>query len=60
MKILDNDVSNNDNLSLTLTHSYNKNKSNLDKLLDKFDKDYKSFQYSNTLYSDTSSDKNHS
>ena len=60
MKILDNDVSNNDNLSLTLTHSYNKNKTNLDKLLDKFDKDYKSFQYSNTLYSDTSSDKNHS
>ena len=56
MKLLDNDSSNNDLLNLTLTHSYDKNKSNLDKLLDSFDKDYTSFQMSNTLYSDTSSD----
>ena len=56
MKLLDNDSSNNDLLNLTLTHSYDKNKSNLDKLLDSFDNDYKSFQASNTLYSDTSSD----
>lgn len=58
MKLLDSDNSNNDLLNLTLTHSYDKNKLDLDKLLDSFDKDYTSFQASNTLYSDTTSKGN--
>ena len=58
MKLLDNDSSNNDLLNLTLTHSYDKNKLHLDKLLDSFDKDYTSFQASNTLYADTTSKSN--
>jgi Cdc6-like AAA superfamily ATPase len=58
MKLLDNDSSNNGLLNLTLTHSYDKNKLHLDKLLDSFDKDYTSFQASNTLYTDTTPKSN--